>query len=83
MRLIDLERRLTALEATRGTAPPTAILTDRPIGDPAGDLEAADALANWRAWVARGRATVINGVLCAVRPPLTEAEWVAAFVTVH
>lgn len=46
MGIIDLERRLARIEAGRRTGAPTAILSDRPIGDPAGDLEAADALAN-------------------------------------
>ena len=58
-------------------------LTDRAIGDVAGDLEAADALANWRAWVARGKATVVNGVLCIARPEMTAQEWAAAHVTAH
>jgi hypothetical protein len=44
MSIIDLERRLARIEADRRTGAPTAILTDRPIGD----LEATDALANWQ-----------------------------------
>lgn len=81
MSLIDLERRLARLEAARSTTAPTAILTDRPTGDPAGDLEAADATANWQRWVAQGRATVRHGVLCFSRPEMTVEEWAARFVT--
>jgi hypothetical protein len=83
MSLIDLERRLARLEAARTTTAPTAILTDRAIGDPAGDLEAADALANWQRWVAQGRATVRHGVLCFSRPDMTAEAWAEAHVTAH
>lgn len=80
MSLIDLERRLARLEAARSTTAPTAILSDRPIGDQAGDLEATGALANWRQWVAQGRATVRNGVLCLSGPEMTVEEWAAVHV---
>lgn len=83
MSVIDLERRLARIEASRGTGAPTAILTDRAIGDPAGDLEAADALVNWRQWVAQGRATVRHGVLCLNRPEMTAKEWAAAHVEAY
>lgn len=83
MKLIDLERRLAHIEAARSVSVPTRILTDRALGDPAGDLEAADALANWRRWVEQGRATVRHGVLCLNRPAMTAGEWAAAHVTAH
>lgn len=83
MKLIDLERRLAHIEAARSITAPTRILTDRVIGDPAGDLEAADALANWRQWVAQGRATVRHGVLCVTRPEMTAREWAKAHITAH
>lgn len=83
MKLIDLERRLAHIEAARSVSAPTRILTDCALGDPAGDLEAADALANWRQWVAQGRATVRHGVLCLNRPTMTAGEWAAAHVTAH
>ncbi|MCJ2023012.1 hypothetical protein [Methylobacterium sp. J-067] len=81
MKLIDLERRLAHIEATRSVSAPTRILMDRALGDPAGDIEAADALANWRQWVEQGRATVRHSVLCLSRPAMTAGEWVAAHVT--
>lgn len=83
MKLIDLERRLAHVEAARSVTAPTRILMDRAIGDPAGDLEAADALANWWQWVAQGRATVRHGVLCLIRPEMIAEEWAAAHVTAH
>lgn len=81
MSLIDLERRLARLEAARYVGAPTALLTDAPIGDPAGDREAADAVANWRQWVAQGCATVQRGVLCLARVEMTTEEWAAVHVT--
>ena len=81
MKLIDLERRLAHVEAARSVTAPTRILTDRALGDPAGDLEATDALANWRQWVAQGRATVRHGVLCIDRPLMTTGEWAVAHAT--
>ena len=83
MKLIELERRLAHVEAARSVYAPTRILTDRALGDPACDLEAADALANWRQWVAQGRATVRHGVLCLAQPEMTAAAWTAAHVTTH
>jgi hypothetical protein len=83
MSIIDLERRLARIEAGRRTGAPTAILSDDPIGDAAGDLRAADALANWQRWVAQGKATVSNGVLCLIGPEMTAEEWAARFVTEH
>ncbi|MCJ2133792.1 hypothetical protein MKK69_06870, partial [Methylobacterium sp. J-026] len=62
---------------------PTALLTDHPIGDVAGDLAAADALTNWQRWAAQGKATVNNGVLCLTGPELSPDEWAAQFVTEH
>lgn len=61
---IDLKRRLAHVEAARFVSAPARILTDRSIGDLAGDLKAADALANWRQWVAQGRAR-FGMVFCA------------------
>lgn len=81
MKLIDLERRLAHVEAARSVTAPTRVLTDRAIGDPAGDLEAADALANWTQWVAQGRATVRSGVLCLSRSEMTAQDWSATHVT--
>lgn len=46
-------------------------------------MEAADALADWRTWVAQGRASVRNGVLCITLPEMTEAQWTAEHVTAH
>ncbi|MCJ2020522.1 hypothetical protein MKK84_24345 [Methylobacterium sp. E-065] len=83
MSLVDLERRLARLEAARYVGVPTAILSDHPIGDTAGDLRADDALANWQRWTAQGRATVSNGVLCLTSPELTAEEWAERFVTAH
>lgn len=83
MKLIDLERRLARLEAGRMMGAPTAILSDHPIDDVAGDLAAADAFTNWQRWVALGKATISNGVLCLSGPELTAEEWAARFVTEH
>lgn len=83
MSLVDLERRLSRLEAARHIGAPTALLSDHPIGDAAGDLRAPDALTNWQRWVAQGKATVSNGVLCLVGPELTAEEWAARFATEH
>ncbi|MBE7204320.1 MAG: hypothetical protein INR70_41910 [Parafilimonas terrae] len=83
MSIIDLERRLARIEAGRRTGAPTTLLTDDPIGDPAGDLRAADALAHWQRWIAQGKATVSNGVLCLAGPELTADEWTARHVTEH
>jgi hypothetical protein len=80
MSIIDLERRLARLEAARHVGAPTAILSDQPIGDTAGDARAADALANWQRWTAQGKATASNGVLCLVRPELRADEWEAQYV---
>jgi hypothetical protein len=83
MSFVDLERRLARLEAARHTGAPMALLSDHPIGDTAGDLRAADALANWQRWIAQGKATASNGVLCLVGPELSAEEWAARFVTEH
>ncbi|MDP4006531.1 hypothetical protein [Methylobacterium sp. NEAU K] len=83
MSIIDLERRLARIEAGRRTGAPAAILSDHPIDDVAGDLAAADAFANWQRWVAQGKATVSNGVLCLISPEMTGDEWAARFVTEH
>ena len=83
MRTTDLTKRLARIEAGRRTGAPTVILSDRPIGDPAGDLEITDALANWEQWIAEGKASVRNGVLYLVSPMMTDAEWAARFVTEH
>ena len=48
MSIIDLERRLARIVAGRRTGAPTALLSDDPIDDAAGDLRAADALAMQR-----------------------------------
>ena len=83
MSIIDLERRLARIEAGRRAGAPTSLLSDDPIDDAAGDLRAADALTNWQRWVAQGRATVSNGVLCLLGPELTADKWAARFVTEH
>ena len=83
MSIIDLERRLARVEAGRRIGAPTALLSDDPIDDAAGDLRAADALANWQRWIAQGEATISNGVLCLTGPELTAEEWAARFVTEH
>jgi hypothetical protein len=83
MSIIDLERRLARIEAGRRTSAPTALLSDHPIGDAAGDVRAADALANWQRWVAQGKATVSNSVLTIIQPEMTADEWTARFVTEH
>ena len=83
MSIVDFRRRLDRIEAGRSIGPPTAILTDRPIGDLAGDIEAADAVVNWQAWVAQGRAAIRNGVLSLIRPEMTEQEWIIHHVTEH
>lgn len=83
MKLIDLERRLAHIEAARSVTAPTRILTDPAIGDPAGDLEAADALAKWRQWVAQGRATVRHSVLCLTQPEMTAEDGAAEHVIAH
>lgn len=80
---MNRERSRAVIEAGRRTGAPTAILSDHPIGDPAGDLEIIDALANWERWVAEGRASVRNGVLYLVSPELTADKWAARFVTEH
>ena len=38
-----------------------------------------DVLANWRDWVADGRATVKGEVLWLMQPPLSVAEWIACY----
>ena len=83
MRNTDLTKRLARIEAGRRTGAPTVVLSDRPIGDQAGDLEVADALENWERWVAEGKASVRNGVLYLTGPEMTDDEWVARFVTEH
>lgn len=83
MSLIDLERRLARLEAARHVGTPTALITDTPIGDATGDLRAADALANWQRWIAQGKATMSNGVLCFTGPEITAEEWEAVHVTAY
>lgn len=83
MSIIDLERRLARIEAGRRTGAPTTLLSDDPIDDAAGDLRAADALANWQRWVPQGRATSSNGVLCLIGPELTAEEWTNRYVTEH
>lgn len=83
MSIIDVTRRIARIEAGRRPGAPTAILSDRPIGDPAGDLEVADALANWESLVAERKASVRNGVLYLIGPAMTEAEWAARHVTEH
>lgn len=81
MKLIDLERRLAQIEAARSITAPTALLTDAPIGDPAGEFEVADALVNWRHWVAKGKATISNGVLYLISPELSVGEWISQFAS--
>ena len=83
MSVVDFRRRLARIEAGRRTGAPTVILSDRPIGDPAGELEITNALANWEQWIAEGKASVRNGVLYLVSPRITDAEWAAKFVTEH
>ena len=63
--------------AGRRTHAPDGYPADDPIDDAAGDLRAADALANWQRWIAHGKATVTNGVLCLLGPELTADEWAA------
>lgn len=50
--ILDLERRLARIEVGRRTGAPTAVLSDYPIDDSAGDLAAIDAFANQQCWVA-------------------------------
>lgn len=83
MSLIDLRRRLERLEATRRVTAPTRILTDRPIGDEGSEAAAVYGLANWRALIAQGRASVMGDVLCLTSPEMTAEEWAAAHVTEH
>ncbi|MGH1571923.1 hypothetical protein ACRAWG_16045 [Methylobacterium sp. P31] len=77
----NLTKRLARIEARRHTGAPTVIFSDRPIGDPAGDLEVADALANWPRWVAAGKAGVRSGVLYLTSPGMTDEAWAARYVT--
>ena len=79
MRTTDLTKRLARIEAGRRTGAPTVVLADRPMDD----LEAADALANWKHLVAEGKASVRNGVLYLISPRMTDAEWAAHYVTEH
>jgi hypothetical protein len=37
----------------------------------------------WQRWVAQGKATISNGVLCLSSPDLTAEQWAARFVTEH
>jgi hypothetical protein len=83
MSVVDFRRRLARIEAGRRTGAPTVVLSDCPIGDPAGDLEVADALTNWEQWVAEGKASIRNGVLYLIGPEMTDEEWVARYVTEH
>lgn len=83
MKLIDLERRLAQAEAPRSITAPAHILTDRAIGDPAGASVWIDALANWRQWVAQGRAAVRHGVLRLTQPEMTAEEWPAEHVIAY
>jgi hypothetical protein len=73
--VITLRKRLERIEASRHQGDPVRIMTNRPLQDG----EAADALANWRDWVANGRANVAGNVLWIMDPPLTVAEWVVRF----
>ena len=83
MSLIDFGRRLARLEAARYVGAPTTLLTNAPIGDAAGDLRAADAVANWQRWIAQGKATMSNGVLCFTGPEMTAEEWEAVHITAY
>jgi hypothetical protein len=66
---------LTRIEVSRRSGAPTALLSDPPIGEAAGDLRAADALVNWQRGVGQGQAMISNGVLCLTGPELTAEEW--------
>jgi len=68
----SIVRRLEALEGDRHVQEPIGILCDRPIDED----EAAAALADWRAMVARGEASILGSVLCILGPRLTRDEWV-------
>ncbi|MDP4026639.1 hypothetical protein Q8W71_28940 [Methylobacterium sp. NEAU 140] len=83
MSLIDIRRRLEWLQAASSPEAPTRVLTDAAIGDVAADMRAADALANWRTWIATGRASVSNGVLCPTLLEMTESEGVTSHITAH
>lgn len=72
----DLHRRLTRLETHHHREAPTAIFADRPLED----HEADALLANWRALVALGDATLSGNALVVIRPePMTVAEWEATY----
>lgn len=63
MNRADMGRRLVWLEAVRLTGVQTLPLSDRPSGGTAGDLDVADALAEWGRLVAEGKVGVRNGAL--------------------
>lgn len=62
---------------------PAAILSDQVIGDPAGELDAADAFADWQQWIASSRATARQGVRCLTPPEMNGYEWAAQSVTTY
>lgn len=75
MTVTSMLKRLDRIEAKRHVGAPTKIFADRPITDD----EVQEALTNWRAWVADGRAKLRGDVLFVVSPPMTVEEWEAAY----
>lgn len=75
----ELQRRLAKVEGIHLLEQPTRILADRPMTKAQG----AEALANWRALVTSGEASVSGETLCLIGPELSEDEWCAAFATTH
>ena len=70
-----IRRRLERVEAGRQTGEPDRIFSARPLEDG----EAEFILANWREWVADGRASRSGNLLLVMDPPMTVAEWVERF----
>ena len=76
MNVVSLTRRLRKVEASRmggrTVQEPIGVLSNRPMRED----EKAAALADWRAMVARGEASILGRVLCIFAPKLTKDEWV-------
>lgn len=80
MSIIDLERRLACIEAGRRTG--HRLSSSRTVRSATWLATSGWPMpSNWQRWVAQGRATVSNGVLCLIGPELTAEEWAARFLT--
>lgn len=75
MSVLNLRKRLKRIEASRHEGDPVRIMANRPLAEG----EAAEAVANWRDWVADGCASKSGNVLWIMDPPMSVAEWAERF----